>query len=207
MSDTDKIMRFMQSQTAARKMIHEDAKSDYKRIPRTNYNEWDEGFAMENRGYDDYDSYINEKNDYSQNINYIETVNNHKTNINTPNNINKTKLPKEIVESMIGSTINENISILDNLYDFNSINKQQNAQNNQNEVKSLDVDYDKIKSICEDVMKKYASALKKSILTESKNNTEPTLKAMKIGNKFSFIDDNGNIYEAKLILKGNINKK
>lgn len=203
MSDTDKIMRFMQSQTAARKLIHEDAKSDFKRIPKTNYNGWDEGFANDNRSYDDYDSYMNSNDVYDQNTNYIETYTPSKSYQYT--DINRNKLPKEIVESMVGSTINEPISVLDNLYDFEKIEK------NKPQIKediTHNINYDTIRNICEDVVKKYASALKKSIINESKNNdTDSTLKAMKIGNKFSFIDDKGNIYEAKLTLKGNINKK
>lgn len=203
MSDTDKIMRFMQSQTAARKLIHEDAKGDFKRIPKTNYNGWDEGFANDNRSYDDYDSYMNSNDVYDQNTNYIETYTPSKSYQYT--DINRNKLPKEIVESMVGSTINEPISVLDNLYDFEKIEK------NKPQIKediTHNINYDMIRNICEDVVKKYASALKKSIINESKNNdTDSTLKAMKIGNKFSFIDDKGNIYEAKLTLKGNINKK
>ena len=57
-------------------------------------------------------------------------------------------------------------------------------------------------------MRKYTSALKKSILNESKNaDTNGTLKAMKVGDKFSFITDNGDLYEAKLTFIKNLNKK
>ena len=56
-----------------------------------------------------------------------------------------------------------------------------------------------IKMIVEDCMRKYSSALKKHILTENKTTQDSgTLQAMKIGNKFSFIDSKGNLYEATL---------
>ena len=57
-------------------------------------------------------------------------------------------------------------------------------------------------------MRKYSSALKKTIINESKTTSnEGTLKAMKVGDKFSFITDNGDLYEAKLTFIKNINKK
>ena len=58
-------------------------------------------------------------------------------------------------------------------------------------------------------MRKYIGSLKKTFLNESKQNviSDNTLKAMKIGDKFSFIDSKGNIYEAKLTLKGNVHDK
>ena len=63
-----------------------------------------------------------------------------------------------------------------------------------------------IKMIVEDCMKKYTSALKKSMINESKN-SDDSLKAMKIGDKFSFITKNGDLYEAELKFVKNINKK
>ena len=62
--------------------------------------------------------------------------------------------------------------------------------------------------IVEDCMRKYTSALKKSILSESKiNENVGTLQAMKIGDKFSFITSNGDLYEAKLTFIKNMNTK
>lgn len=70
------------------------------------------------------------------------------------------------------------------------------------------VDYSMIKMIVDECMRKYTSALKKTILTESKNTQENgTLKAMKIGDKFTFVTDNGDLYEAKLTFIKNISKK
>ena len=70
------------------------------------------------------------------------------------------------------------------------------------------IDYSMIKMIVEDCMRKYTSALKKSILSESKTNENVgTLQAMKIGDKFSFITSNGDLYEAKLTFIKNMNTK
>ena len=73
---------------------------------------------------------------------------------------------------------------------------------------SANVDYSMIKMIVEECVRKYTSALKKSIINESKNaDTSGTLKAMKVGDKFSFITENGDLYEAKLTFVKNLNKK
>lgn len=70
------------------------------------------------------------------------------------------------------------------------------------------VDYSMIKMIVDECMRKYTSALKKTILTENKNSdSNGTLKAMKIGDKFTFVTDNGDLYEAKLTFIKNISKK
>lgn len=201
MSETDKIMRFMQSQTIAKKLIQEDAKNDSKRITKSNNNGWFEEFTNENRSYDDYDSYIKSSDNFETNINYIDTI---PTNNKTPKN-KTSKLPKEILDSILSNPIDGNKSVLDSIYNFDNTNDNNNTKNTSN-IKN-NIDYDMIKNICDDVVKKYASALRKSILNEVKNISNNELKAMKIGNTFSFIDENGNIYEAKLTLKGNVNKK
>lgn len=132
-----------------------------------------------------------------------------------------TSLPTEIFESMTKNYINTDElkkgvpelggSILDNF----SLPKQRPVKKDiikevtQNSVQSSNIDYSLIKTIVEDCVKKYTSALKKSIINESKEslNEVGTLQAMKIGDKFSFIDGNGNLYEAKLTFIKNINKK
>ena len=70
------------------------------------------------------------------------------------------------------------------------------------------VDYSMIKMIVEDCMRKYTSSLKKQLISENKTTQDSgTLQAMKIGNKFSFIDSKGNIFEATLKKVGNVNNK
>lgn len=84
------------------------------------------------------------------------------------------------------------------------------TQNVINEQTTNGVDYGLIKTIIESVVKKYANALNKRIISENKSTAKGNiseLKAMKIGNKFSFISENGDVYEAKLVYKGNIKDK
>lgn len=163
-------------------------------------------------------SYVNESIDYeepsySYNQENIEYQNSKPT-------VRNTKLPNEIFESMTKNYIDTKPlsngmpelggSILDGL----NIQKQQ-PKKRINEVAqptiqqvNQNIDYSLIKTIVEDCVKKYSSALKKSILNESKEineNKNGTLQAMKIGDKFSFIDNEGNLYEAKLTFIKNIN--
>ena len=138
-------------------------------------------------------------------------------NVNTkPNNYMSpaaSKLPKAILESMKSNPLEStSTSILDELNIstkgkvFQENIKEQKVDQNINQNVNGQVDYSMIRMICEETMRKYISSLKKTILNESKQNesSDNTLKAMKIGDKFSFIDSKGNIYEAKLILKGNV---
>ena len=69
------------------------------------------------------------------------------------------------------------------------------------------VDYSMIKMIVEECMRKYVGSLKKTILNESKSNSSDELQAMKIGDKFSFITKNGDLYEAELKFIKNLNNK
>ena len=122
------------------------------------------------------------------------------------------KLPKEILESMTSNPLEAEISVLDKL-DGQMFAEQVNVQPAQNIVteqtstSSGFVDYGMIRMICEETIRKYMSSLKKTIVNESKNSNNSNLKALKIGESFSFITEEGDIYEAKLEFKGNINKK
>lgn len=129
------------------------------------------------------------------------------------------KLPKAILESFNSEPLDNDIqsgSILDELNKVTKgeifkkvVPEQVQTTPSVQNTSVNNIDYSMIRMICEETMRKYINALKKSILTESQQNTpkESTLKAMKIGDKFSFIDSKGNIYEAKLTLKGNVNDK
>jgi hypothetical protein len=101
-------------------------------------------------------------------------------------------------------------SVLDNLkIQPKQTKKIVNEQIMQPQQISSNIDYSLIKTIVEDCVKKYSSALKKSILNESKELMKEnvgTLQAMKLGNKFSFVDDEGNLYEAKLTFIKNLNE-
>lgn len=69
------------------------------------------------------------------------------------------------------------------------------------------IDYPMIRTIVEEIVRKYAVSLKKNILSESKQTTTPQINTIALGETFKFLDDAGNIYEAKLVKKGNIKKK
>lgn len=135
----------------------------------------------------------------------------------------KTKLPKEIVESMINNPIDTSPldttqSILDqmNIKPRKVAQSQQNAKQRQTiteqaqqsqpiQYQQPQIDYSLIKTIVEDCVKKYTGALSKKLLAESKGSNNSQLKAMKIGEKFSFITADGDVYEATLKFKKNIN--
>ena len=70
---------------------------------------------------------------------------------------------------------------------------------------SQSVDYPMIRTIVEEVVRKYAVSLNKKIINENKSNNE--IGTITIGNKFRFLAKNGDLYEAKLVKVGNINDK
>lgn len=144
-----------------------------------------------------------------------------------PMGMGSSKLPSAILESFKNKQIDTSVmglsttgSVLDRI-NFNTqgaLFEQTQPKQEVKEVKvvteqtqptvSTSVDYSMIKMIVEECMRKYSSALKKTIINESKTTSnEGTLKAMKVGDKFSFITDNGDLYEAKLTFIKNINKK
>lgn len=69
------------------------------------------------------------------------------------------------------------------------------------------VDYSLIKTIVEECVRKYTSSIIKKVLTEQKSATNNELKAIRIGEGFTFITSNGDLYEAELKFKKNINDK
>lgn len=151
----------------------------------------------------------------AQNIEEYRTQNNNNV---IPSNIkSKSKLPTEIIESFKKqpSPTDYQGSVLDmvqqasggKMFSEEKHITVEQPTNTQPIVQS-NIDYSMIKMIVEDCMRKYTSALKKSILSESKiNENVGTLQAMKIGDKFSFITSNGDLYEAKLTFIKNMNTK
>lgn len=139
--------------------------------------------------------------------------------------ISKSKLPKAVLESMKKNPINTDMlgvdtgaaSVLDSFIPKQTIQEERKphqriVEQAQPTTIASNVDYSLIKTIVEDCVKKYTSTLKKSLVNENKSlitesNSENTMQAMKIGNKFTFIDAKGNLYEAKLKKVGNINDK
>lgn len=83
------------------------------------------------------------------------------------------------------------------------------ALHNQNVVSSSNssVDYPMIRTIVEEIVRKYAVSLNKKIINESKQSNLNEVNTMMIGKKFKFLDSKGNIYEASLKKVGNINNQ
>lgn len=71
------------------------------------------------------------------------------------------------------------------------------------------IDYSLIKTIVESVINEKLGNLKETLLNEgiSHNDELGNLKAMKMGNKFLFLDDNNNVYECQMKYIGKNKKK
>ena len=126
----------------------------------------------------------------------------------------KSGLPMEILESF-GKTdidyekLDPNQSVLDliGVEAKDNIKKNVIKETTSNNSSDSNVDYSLIKSIVENAVKKYVGGYTKKLLEEGKKTqVNDPVKAIKIGDKFSFITENGDIYEAKLVFKKNINK-
>ena len=68
------------------------------------------------------------------------------------------------------------------------------------------VDYPMIRTIVEDIVRKYAQSLNKKIINEGKDNGG-MLNTLTIGKTFKFLDQKGNIFECQMKKIGNINDK
>lgn len=217
----ENISRFMNAKERARKLIQMDANGTLDEVKKN----------AESNGKLSYnsDGFVNttimEQNNTPKDLNQYNNI--------QPQDfhINKSKLPVEILESfkskqidtalLNGGMTKSNGSVLDQLdmltngkvLQQENVKKPQQKQIVQETVQiqpqvTSTVDYSMIKMIVEDCMRKYTSALKKQIISENKTMQESnTLQAMKIGNKFSFIDSSGNLYEATLKKIKNLNKK
>lgn len=73
---------------------------------------------------------------------------------------------------------------------------------------SSSVDYSLIKEIVEEVVSKKVGALRKSLLTEGVSMDEGTkISLVRLGDTFTFLDSDDNVYECKMIYKGKRKKK
>lgn len=68
------------------------------------------------------------------------------------------------------------------------------------------VDYPMIRTIVEDIVRKYSQSLKKNILNESAGGGAE-VNTIALGKTFKFLDNKGNIYECTMKKVGNINNK
>ena len=138
-----------------------------------------------------------------------------------PRNVNS-NIPRAIVESfsknpidtsMISSIGGSSNSVLDTI----GIQEQARTAQPQNTSSAIQeqhtvqtqvqgIDYPMIRTIVEDIVRKYTSSLSKKMLSESKGSVNE-LTTMTLGKSFKFLDRQGNIYEATLKKIGNINNK
>ena len=138
-----------------------------------------------------------------------------------PRNVNS-NIPRAIVESfsknpidtsMISSIGGSSNSVLDTI----GIQEQARTVQPQNTSSTIQeqhtvqtqvqgIDYPMIRTIVEDIVRKYTSSLSKKMLSESKGSVNE-LTTMTLGKSFKFLDRQGNRYEATLKKIGNINNK
>lgn len=73
---------------------------------------------------------------------------------------------------------------------------------------SQQIDYPMIRTIVEEIVRKYAISLKKNVLSENKQ-TQPInqVNTIALGETFKFLTKNGDIYECTMKKIGNVNKK
>jgi len=81
----------------------------------------------------------------------------------------------------------------------------QRPQQQQIQTINSGVDYPMIRTIVEDIVRKYAQSLKKNMLNESTGGAE--VNTIALGKTFKFLDNKGNIYECQMKKVGNINNK
>ena len=131
------------------------------------------------------------------------------------------RMPKKILESFQqnpGTSTKMPTSILDGL-ELKSLDEMRNESSNNNitmnpmtQTGGNVIDYSLLRTIINEAVqenvKKYMSALSKKLLSEgvNLNNPSDTIQAVKLGKKFSFITENGDVYEATLAYKTNINE-
>ena len=80
-------------------------------------------------------------------------------------------------------------------------NQQTQAQTTQQ------IDYPMIRTIVEEIVRKYAVSLNKKIISESKQQNISEVNTISIGNTFKFLAKNGDLYECTMKKVGNINDK
>ncbi len=213
--DNDLAMKrasFLESAKRAKKLIQMDARGELDKIAnnvRSKITFNDDGDLCENNVT--YTSIPQDDTSFSQ------------------HQISHSHLPKSVLESITTNPIDTSVlgasvgqaSILDALkitpeqtqvsrnVNTAPVITEERKQTSLTEEYKPNIDYSLVKTIVEDCVKRYTSALKKSLINENKSliGEDSTLKAMKIGNKFTFIASNGDLYEATLKKVGNINKK
>ena len=209
----ESIKRFMMAQDRAKKLIQMDVNGGLKQ-----YEQKARQSAEISLNEDVTPQYQAQQPQQQQTINYNQEPLTIKPNSKLPKEILESFKTKQIDPSPLGYGVSS--SILDEvnyrtqgkLYNEETNTqpqakpKQQLVENVQIPTNATNVDYSMIKMIVEDCMRKYVSSLKKTIINESKNSNDE-LQALKIGDKFSFITKNGDLFEAELKFIKNLNNK
>ena len=205
----ESIKRFMMAQDRAKKLIQMDVNGglkQYEQKARQNAE-----MCLSEESVPQYQTQAPQ-----QQMSCIQEPLNVKTNSKLPKEILESFKTKQIDPSPLGYGVSS--SILDEVNYrtqgklYNEETKPQ-VQHKKEIIETVqptnntNVDYSMIKMIVEECMRKYVGSLKKTILNESKTNNNDELQAMKIGDRFSFITKNGDLYEAELKFIKNINKK
>lgn len=220
----------------ARRLIHEDAKNDAhvirernadraKFVNRTSagavatpfdnmapsYGSNGSSISSINENYSDgsedrlYEAMDKQMENYMQN-----RKTNNAMQIPQINNTVNSKMPKEILESFSKNppSFEEEMPILDTMGITNGHQEiRETVQPQQTQV-TAKIDYELIKNIVESSVKKYMGALSKKLLSESKSNNGNNIAAVQItGDKFVMVTKNGDLYEANMVFKKNVNKK
>jgi hypothetical protein len=205
----ESIKRFMMAQDRAKKLIQMDVNGGFKQYEQKARQSAE--MCLNEESTPQYQTQTPQQ----QQINYTQEPLNIKTNSKLPKEILESFKTKQIDPSPLGYGVSS--SILDEvnyrtqgkLY-AEETNKLPQAKLKQQIVENTQIpatiDYSIIKMIVEDCMKKYVSSLKKTIINESKNSNDE-LQALKLGDKFSFITKNGDLYEAELKFIKNLNNK
>jgi hypothetical protein len=206
----ESIKRFMMAQDRAKKLIQMDVNGGFKQ-----YEQKARESAEMSLNEDSIPQYQSQPQ--QQTMSYNQEPLNIKTNSKLPKEILESFKTKQIDPSPLGYGVNS--SILDEVNYrtqgklYNEETKPQVQQSKKQIIETTqttnnsNVDYSMIKMIVEECMRKYVGSLKKTILNESKSNSSDELQAMKIGDKFSFITKNGDLYEAELKFIKNLNNK
>lgn len=101
------------------------------------------------------------------------------------------KLKRTIPEGLMRSyEIQNRLEKSDDKKSFTNLTETNNGKTN--------IDYEMIKLIVENAIEKKIETLKNNLLNESLNTSSPSLKAMKLSNKFLFLDSDNNVFECQM---------
>ena len=136
----------------------------------------------------------------------------------------KSKLPKSVLESFqkepgepfsldapVQTSVLDGLD-LQTLEELREETSKKPVINEERQNQGGFIDYSLLRTIINEAVqenvKKYVSAMTKKLMTEStKTGNSNSIQAIKVGDKFSFITENGDVYEATLKFKTNINTK